>query len=115
MAHLAEVNRAYMGRIANDDSNVAVLVLVRIAAALGLRVGEPLVAAGVEGKFSPRRLLSRARLNTANARLGRGSVRIEPSGGHYAAIFLGVMLSISPWPHLNVGEVRSSPLYSPNA
>lgn len=36
LAHLAEVDRSYLGRVERGDNNVAILTLCRVAQALGV-------------------------------------------------------------------------------
>jgi transcriptional regulator with XRE-family HTH domain len=47
LALLSEVDRSYMGRVERGDNNVAVLTLVRIAAALEITVSELMAEAGL--------------------------------------------------------------------
>lgn len=47
LALLAEVDRSYMGRVERGDNNVAILTLVRIAAALEMTVTDLMVEAGL--------------------------------------------------------------------
>ena len=45
MAHRADVDRAYYGRVERGDNNVAVLTLAKIAKALGLSVAKLMMKA----------------------------------------------------------------------
>lgn len=47
LALLAEVDRSYVGRIERGENNIAVLTLVRIAAALSITVADLMARAGV--------------------------------------------------------------------
>jgi len=47
LALIAEVDRSYMGRIERGDNAVAVLTLVKVAAALGTTASELMARAGL--------------------------------------------------------------------
>lgn len=47
LAFLAEVDRSYMGRVERGDNNVAVLTLLRISQALGIRLQDLIAKAGL--------------------------------------------------------------------
>ncbi len=47
LAHLAGVDRSYMGAVERGDNNVAILKLARVAAALGISVSKLLKEAGL--------------------------------------------------------------------
>jgi transcriptional regulator with XRE-family HTH domain len=47
LAHHAEVDRSYLGRVERGDNNAAILTLVRIAHALGLSASELIKDAGL--------------------------------------------------------------------
>lgn len=47
LALLAEVDRSYVGRVERGDNNVALLTLVKIAAALEMTVAELVAEAGL--------------------------------------------------------------------
>jgi transcriptional regulator with XRE-family HTH domain len=47
LAHHAEVDRGYLGRVERGDNNAAFLTLVRIARALGVSASELIQAAGL--------------------------------------------------------------------
>lgn len=47
LALLAEVDRSYVGRVERGDNNVAILTLVRLAAALGLQASQLLERASL--------------------------------------------------------------------
>jgi transcriptional regulator with XRE-family HTH domain len=47
LALMAEVDRSYLGRVERGDNNVAILTLVKIAAALETTVADLVVAAQI--------------------------------------------------------------------
>ncbi len=47
LAHLAGVDRSYMGAVERGDNNVAILKLARVAAALGISVSKLIKEAGL--------------------------------------------------------------------
>jgi len=47
LAHQADIDRSYLGRVERGDNNVAILTLVRIANALGHTTSTLLVDAGL--------------------------------------------------------------------
>lgn len=47
LALLAEVDRSYVGRIERGENNIAVLTLVRLAAALSITAGELMARSGL--------------------------------------------------------------------
>lgn len=47
LAHLAEVDRSYVGRVERGDNNVAVLTLARLARALDTSIAKLMKEAGL--------------------------------------------------------------------
>ncbi|MES2116823.1 MAG: helix-turn-helix transcriptional regulator [Pseudomonadota bacterium] len=47
LALQADVDRSYVGQIERGDNNVAVLTLIKLASALGVKVSELMLIAGI--------------------------------------------------------------------